>query len=148
MCYVVPAGPGLSAAVAPQPHVLVLFGDIVRGVTPMMIYLLIAELGLLAFGRAIRRSMGLWETALRGFGGHETLALPPAPFHETDALLRAFVSANNDMSWRSRSASACRVRSTNSGPRSSSSCSATSASIPPPVRSISSRSIRWRASAG
>ncbi len=96
MCYVVPAGPGLSAAVAPQPHVLVLFGDIVRGVTPMIIYLLIAELGLLAFGRAIRRSMGLWETALRGFGRHETLALPHAPFHETDALLRAFVSANND----------------------------------------------------
>ncbi|TKD51592.1 ATP-binding protein [Sphingomonas baiyangensis] len=96
MCYVVPAGPGLSAAVAPQPHVLALFGDVLRGVTPMMIFLVIAELGLLAFGRAIRRSMRLWEAALRGFGARETLALPHAPFHETDALLRAFVSTNNE----------------------------------------------------
>lgn len=96
MCYIVPAEPGLSAAVAPQPHVLVLFGDVVRGAVPLMAYLAIAQLALVAFGRAIRRSMGLWEAALRGFGRHETIALPPAPFQETDALLRAFVAANND----------------------------------------------------
>lgn len=96
MCLVTPTAGGAVAVISPQAHVRALFADIIRGVMPLIVYLVIAQVAMLAFRRAMGRSLRLWRQALTEFERQQALSLAPAPFAETDAILQAFVAANND----------------------------------------------------
>ncbi|MFS0737423.1 hypothetical protein ABC347_10265 [Sphingomonas sp. 1P06PA] len=96
MCLVTPVSAEAVAVISPQMHVRALFGDIIRGVLPLVAYLLLAQIAMLAFRRAMRRSLNLWQAALGGFEHQMELSSAHAPFAETDRILQAFIAANNE----------------------------------------------------
>lgn len=96
MCYAVPLGSGREALVSPAAHVNDLFADVLRGLLPMMAYLMLAQIGLLLFGDAVNRSTRTLNQALQGFGRSYVTTRPTAPFREADLLLGSFIAANNE----------------------------------------------------
>jgi two-component system C4-dicarboxylate transport sensor histidine kinase DctB len=96
LCYVVPIAQGRMVLVSPRSHVLDLYHGILRGVLPLMAYLALAQVGLLFFGNAVRRSTRVLNQALQGFGKAYVTTRPSAPFREADRLLGSFIAANNE----------------------------------------------------
>lgn len=96
MCYVVPVGAGRIVVVSPSAHVHDLYDEVLHGLLPMMAYLLLAQIGLLLFGNAVRRSTQTLNRAVQGFGRTYVTHRPSAPFREADQLLGSFVAANNE----------------------------------------------------
>lgn len=96
MCYVVSLGDKRLAVVSPRLHVIDLYGELLRGVVPLMAYLALAQIGLLLFGYKVRQSSKVLDDALKGFGrGYVTKRLT-APFREADDLLATFIAVNNE----------------------------------------------------
>ena len=96
LCYVVPIAPDRIVLVSPRSHVFHLYHGILRGVLPLMAYLGLAQVGLLFFGNAVRRSTRVLNQALQGFGKAYVTTRPSAPFREADRLLGSFIAANNE----------------------------------------------------
>lgn len=96
LCYVVPLGQGQTAVVSPRGHVVDLYDNVLRGILPLMVYLGLAQIGLLIFGASVRRSSRVLSQALLGFGRGYATSRPSAPFAEADRLLGAFIAANNE----------------------------------------------------
>lgn len=96
MCYVVPLDEGQTAVVSPRLHVVDLYGEVLRGVGPLIAYLALAQIGLWMFGRKVRRSSQVLNEALLSFGRGYVTTRPTAPFREADELLESFIAANNE----------------------------------------------------
>ena len=96
MCYAVPGGPGRVVVVSPSAHVGDLYHDVLRGLMPMMAYMMAAQIGLLLFGSAVRRSTRTLNRAVHSFGRSYVTNRPSAPFREADQLLGSFIAANNE----------------------------------------------------
>lgn len=96
MCYVVAIAPDRVVVVSPKAHVIDLYGESLRGVLPLMVYLACAQIGLLVFGHAVKRSTRVMSQALQGFGRSYVTTRPTAPFREADQLLGSFIAANNE----------------------------------------------------
>ncbi|WP_146215418.1 hypothetical protein [Blastomonas natatoria] len=96
MCYVVPLADDQVVLLSPHDHVVALYREILRGVMPLMAYLTLAQIGLLLFGRSVRRSSRVLSKALQGFGRAYVTTRPTAPFREADQLLGSFIAANNE----------------------------------------------------
>lgn len=95
MCYVVTLAEDV-AVVSPRDHVIDLFREVLDGILPLMVYLGLAQIGLLIFGASVRRSSRVLSQALLGFGRGYATSRPSAPFAEADRLLGAFIAANNE----------------------------------------------------
>lgn len=96
MCYAVPVSAAQTIIVSPKSHVINLYQQILRGVLPLMAYLAVAQIALLVFGNAVRRSTHVLSQALQGFGRGYVSTRPTAPFREADQLLGSFIAANNE----------------------------------------------------
>ena len=96
MCYVVAIATDRVVVVSPKGHVIGLYGEILRGILPLMVYLACAQMGLLVFGLAVRRSTQVMSQALQGFGRSYVTTRATAPFREADQLLGSFIAANNE----------------------------------------------------
>lgn len=96
MCYVVPLANGQVVLLSPHGHVVALYRETLRGVIPLMAYLMLAQIGLLLFGRSVRRSSRVLNQALQSFGRSYVTTRPTAPFREADQLLGSFIAANNE----------------------------------------------------
>lgn len=96
MCYAVPVGDARLALVSPRLHVIDLYGEVLRGVVPLMVYLAFAQIGLLMFGQRVQRTSKLLNQALLAFGRGYVTKRPTAPFREADDLLESFIAANNE----------------------------------------------------
>lgn len=96
MCYAIPLGAGKMVLVSPRGHVIDLYRDVLNGITPLMAYLGLAQIGLLMFGASVRRSSRVLSQALLGFGRGYVTTRPTAPFREADRLVGAFIAANNE----------------------------------------------------
>ncbi|WAC24598.1 ATP-binding protein [Blastomonas sp. SL216] len=96
MCYAVPVSAAKTIIVSPKNHVITLYQQILRGVLPLMAYLTFAQIGLLVFGNAVRRTTHVLSQALHGFGRGYVSTRPTAPFREADQLLGSFIAANNE----------------------------------------------------
>lgn len=96
LCYVMNVSPGQVAVLSPREHVVSLYRGALHGVLPLMIYLGLAQFGLLLFGRSLRRSARALNQALQSFGRSYVTTRPTAPFREADQLLGSFIAANNE----------------------------------------------------
>jgi two-component system C4-dicarboxylate transport sensor histidine kinase DctB len=94
-CVAQRAPDGHIAIVSPRPFVRATMVGVFMGLIPLLAYLLLAELGLVAFRHAIRRSVAVWEDALAHFDRHAPIPPVDVPFSETHTLLDRFVTINN-----------------------------------------------------
>ena len=75
MCYVVPLGEGQTAVVSPRLHVVDLYGEVLRGVGPLIAYLALAQIGRTRVARLLRG----YRVELLDAGGHDDNGYLRAP---------------------------------------------------------------------
>jgi signal transduction histidine kinase len=85
-----------SVLVSPRALVVESFGNIFTGLLPLMAYLVLAELVLFGFRRALGRSMQLWDQAVQGFAARQRFPRGEAPFIESNAVLGMLRQATDD----------------------------------------------------
>jgi two-component system C4-dicarboxylate transport sensor histidine kinase DctB len=76
-----------AVLVSPRALVVESFGNIFTGLLPLMVYLVLAELVLFGFRRALGRSMQLWDEAVQSFAARQRFPRGQAPFIESNAVL-------------------------------------------------------------
>lgn len=96
VCVVADHHRGMSVLVSPRPLILESFRDIFTGLLPLMAYLVLAELVLLGFRRALARSMRLWDQAVQSFAARQRFPRGEAPFIESNAVLGMLRQATDD----------------------------------------------------
>ena len=85
-----------TVLVSPRPLVLESFGEIFTGLSPLMAYLVLVELALFGFRRALGRSMRLWDSAVHSFAARQRFPRDEAPFIESNAVLNMLRQATDD----------------------------------------------------
>ncbi len=128
-CVAQRAPDGHIAIVSPRPFVRATMVGVFMGLIPLLAYLLLAELGLVAFRHAIRRSVAVWEDALAHFDRHAPIPPVDVPSAKRTRCWTAS-SPSTTPCWRATTnASAWPARWTNCGPPWGSRCSATCATM-------------------
>ncbi|WP_183986970.1 sensor histidine kinase [Sphingomonas jinjuensis] len=94
-CIVEPLSRDRIAIVSPRSFVGQQLKGVILGLVPLGIFLVLAELSLLGFRRAIHRSIAVWDSALERFGRSEKIQATRIPFTESSALLERFGAINN-----------------------------------------------------
>lgn len=96
LCVAKPLPGGKIAIVPIRPLVQTLFMRLGQGLAPLLVFLLVAQIALTLFRRAIRQSVDDWRSAIGSFRQRETVEPGHTVFAETAELKTLFAEASNN----------------------------------------------------